>query len=149
MVSDGLSNGGHWFYGVVKEGELRWVDAQTGERRHQMLDGADANLALRTVALKARTHPRIADDKRARRQVDDRIEIDAAENDPRVRRRRTQHHRDLDPRMQADAGGTDQRLERALFEHVIDYFGNRRIVTQSANALCRDNKSLLGSDRPV
>jgi len=31
MVSDGLSNGGHWFNGVVKEGELRWVDAQTGE----------------------------------------------------------------------------------------------------------------------
>jgi hypothetical protein len=53
------------------------VDPETGERRHQVFDGAH----LGAIALQARAHAGVADEQCRCRQVDHRIEIDAAKDD--------------------------------------------------------------------
>src|SRR5690606_14639836 len=46
-----------------------------------------------------------------------RLQVDAAEHDARVHRRRAQGEKDLLAAVQADAGGADHVLEGALGEH--------------------------------
>jgi hypothetical protein len=83
------------------------------ERRHEVLDGADAH----TLAHQARGEPRVADEVRARGNIDRRFEVDAAEDDAGIGRRRAQRDARLLAGVQADAAGADQGLEGALPEH--------------------------------
>ena len=89
------------------------VDAEAGERRHQVLDRRDARLAGR----QRRAERRLGHVQGARGHVGRRIEIGAAEHDARIGRRGTQHHQDLAAGMQADAGGADRLFQRALMDH--------------------------------
>jgi hypothetical protein len=57
---------------------------------------------------------RFTDQFRARRNVDRRRQIDAAEHHPGIYRSGSQGDPDLSTGMEADAGGADQGLERTL-----------------------------------
>ena len=89
------------------------VDAEAGECRHQVLDGANLDPRL----FQARTHARIADHEGGGGNIDRFRQIGTPEDDPAVRRSRAESHVDLDAPMQADAGGADHGLECALLEH--------------------------------
>ena len=91
------------------------VDTQPGQRRHQVLDGRNLDVALG----QSRTQARVDNCLRVGNQIDRRIEIDAAKDDAGIRRGRTQYEVHLDPAMQSDASGANQRFERALLEHVL------------------------------
>ena len=94
--------------------DVQVVDAEAGERRHQVLDGGDR----RAVALQRRRQPRVADVPRVGRDGDRRLEIDAMEDDAGVRRRRAQRELDARAGMQTDARRLDRGLERPLLQHV-------------------------------
>jgi hypothetical protein len=90
------------------------VDAQPGQRRHQVFDGAQPGAIL----FEAGRHAGVAHGKRIGLDIHDRIQIDALEHDAGVRRSGTQDERHLAAGMEADAGGANQGLEGALFQHV-------------------------------
>ena len=89
------------------------VDAQARERGHQVLDRQ--HLAARLG--QAGAQHRLGDELRIGRNVDDRIQVHAPEDDARVHGRRTQREVDLLAAVQPDAGGADHVLEGALLEH--------------------------------
>ena len=93
--------------------DVEVVDAKPGQRRHQVLDGAD----LGAATLKSGTHPGVDHGIGVAAELDRRVEIDAAEHDAGIGRGRPQHQIDLAATVQTDAGGTDQGLQRALTDH--------------------------------
>jgi hypothetical protein len=84
-----------------------------------MFDGAH----LGTVTFETRAHARVANHKRRGREINDRIEIDAAKHDSRIRSGRPQGHVDLDARVKAYARGADEGFEAALSQHVTEKVG--------------------------
>ena len=89
------------------------VDAEAGQRRHQVFDG----LHLGAIATQAGAQHGFADQVRIGRDFDHRLEVGAAEHDAGVDRCRAQGQEDLLAAMQTDAGGADQVLEGALAQH--------------------------------
>ncbi len=89
------------------------VDAQSRQRGHQVLDG----LHLGRAAGQAGAQHGLADQVGVGRDLDHGIEVDAAEHDAGIHRRRAQGQEDLLAAMQANAGGADQVLEGALAQH--------------------------------
>ena len=69
-------------------------------------------------------------------QINHWIEINAPEDDARIRGRRTQNHIDLDAGMETDTRGADQRFKSALPEHVLERKReSRRILTHPDDSL--------------
>jgi hypothetical protein len=86
--------------------------------RPERADMRCSTVAIRdAVLLQAGGQTGVADGEGVGAQFHRRIEVDAAEDDAGVGRRRTQGHGDLDPGMEPDAGGADQRFQRALLQH--------------------------------
>ncbi len=89
------------------------VDAQAGQRRHQVLDRLD----LGRAAAQAGAQHGLGDQVGARGYFDHRVEIDAAEHDAGIHRGRAQGEEHLLAAVQAHAGGADHVLEGALAQH--------------------------------
>ena len=97
---------------------MQVVDAQAGQRRHEMVHRGHAHVAL----LQHRGHARIAHASGLRGQVDDFGQIDAVEHDARIGRRRTQSELDPPSGVDADACRADEILNAALSEHETKVF---------------------------
>ena len=97
---------------------MQVVNAQAGQRRHEMLHRGDADVAL----LQDGRHARIAHASGLRGQVDDFGQIDAVEHDARIGRRRTQGELDPPSGVDADACRADEILNAALSEHETKVF---------------------------
>ncbi len=95
--------------------DVQVVDAQSGECRHQVLDGGNRG----AVARKRRGQPRIAHVQRVGGDGDRAGEIHAMEHDSRVRRRRAKDDFDPGPGVETDAGGLVRDLEGPLLQHVV------------------------------
>jgi hypothetical protein len=93
--------------------DVRIVDTEARERGHEMLDRRDAHAVL----LQARGEARIADRIGIGLDLHRVGQIDAAEDDARVGRGRTQREIDLLSRVQSHAGRADDVLQRALTDH--------------------------------
>ena len=93
--------------------DVQVVDAETRERRHQVLDRRDAH----ALVLEARRQSGVLDDVRTGLDVDRLGQVDAVEHDPGARRGRTQREEHLLAGVQADAGGADDVPEGSLPEH--------------------------------
>jgi hypothetical protein len=93
--------------------DVQVVDAEAGAGRHQVFDGRHA----RVVLDQDRGHAGVAHDLGARREFDDRVEVDAAEHDAGIDRGRAQRQFDLAARVQPDAGRAHQFFDGSLFEH--------------------------------
>jgi hypothetical protein len=93
--------------------DMQVVDSETRERRHQVLDGRDPH----ALVLEARGQAGVLHDVRTGRDVDRLGQVDAVEDDPGTRRRRTQREEHLLAGVQADAGGADDVPEGSLPEH--------------------------------
>ncbi len=92
-----------------------------------MLDGLD----LGVVAGQAGAQGGLGDQVGAAGDLDHGIQVDAAEQDAGVGRRRSQRQEDLVPAVQPHAGGTDDVLQGALAEHgaIVFGYGKRRKVS--------------------
>jgi hypothetical protein len=62
---------------------------------------------LDPAGFQAGRHAGVADAERVGLEIHRRVQVDAAEDDPRVGLRRTQHERHLDAGVETDAGGLD------------------------------------------
>ena len=93
--------------------DVHIVDAQTRERRHQVLDRRYAH----AVAFEARRQSGVADMIGIGLDIDRLRQIDAPKHDAGIGRGRTQRQIDLFAGMQSDAGGADDVFERALLDH--------------------------------
>jgi hypothetical protein len=93
--------------------DIQIVDAEAGQRRHQMFDSGHAG----RVDLQCGRQPRIADVGRERRNGIRARKVSALEYDAGVRRRRTQRHLDSCAGVHAYAGGFGRLLQGALLEH--------------------------------
>ena len=91
------------------------IDSQPRERRHQMLHGRDAHALTHERGRQAR----VGHVLRTGTNLDGLGEIDAAENDARVDRRRAQGEINLLARVQPDSRGTDDVFEGTLFDHLL------------------------------
>ena len=89
------------------------VDAEARQRRHQVLDRRDRA----AFDGQAGAERGLADVSGLGRDVDRLVEVGAAENDARIRRRRAQHHQHFLAGVQAHAGGANRILEGALLQH--------------------------------
>mmetsp|Transcript_46808 Transcript_46808/g.110149 ORF Transcript_46808/g.110149 Transcript_46808/m.110149 type:complete len:344 (+) Transcript_46808:2509-3540(+) len=100
------------------------VQPQAGAGRQQMFDGL--NLGPAGVAPRAdgRGHARVADRQHADRDVHRRAQVDTAEHDAGVRRRRPQGQLDLLPAVDADTHRAGERLQGALLDHGRDCPGS-------------------------
>src|SRR6185312_3765499 len=90
------------------------VDAQTGDRRQQMLDRGDAYIALDQGCGKTG----IANVLATGADLDRLVQIDAAEHDTGVDRGGTQGHVDLFTGVKTDARRANHVLECALSDHL-------------------------------
>src|SRR3546814_6205398 len=94
----------------VCSSDLEVVDAQAGERRHQVFD----RLHLGAVARQAGAQGGFADQLGVRGDLHRGLDVDAAEHDAGVDRGRSQGEVDLLAAVQPDAGGADHILDGAL-----------------------------------
>ena len=106
---------------------MQVVDAQAGQRRHEMLHRGNADIAL----LQHRRHARVAR-RRLARQVHDLGQVDAVKHDPGVGLCRAQGELYPPSGVDADASRADEILNAALSEH-----DNKGYLSQEASKMTR------------
>ena len=116
---------GDFFGGQV---DMQVVDAQAGQRRHEMLHRGNADIAL----LQHRRHARVAHAGGLRGQVHDLGQVDAVKHDPGVGLCRAQGELYPPSGVDADACRADEILNAALSEH-----DNKGYLSQEASKMTR------------
>ena len=95
---------------VAGELDNRVINAQTGQRRHEMFDRLDPHAILDQRSGKCRLTNR----RSGCIDIDRRAQVGTPKHDPTTGSGRSQRHVDLFTRVQTDAGSTDRIFERAL-----------------------------------